>query len=123
MLLSVISAEREVLDLSVSGRLVPNRCQISELCIGGATNAAAEHMAKTLHPPKHLLGSGGRHTEQPKACWIMQRSHPERFEQVFVRMQHAPICPDRQERTPELLEGACPGTAEPKDSRGAGSVF
>lgn len=112
LLLSVMSTGREVFGLSVSGRLAPNRCQISKFCIPGATNAADEHTAKMLHPTKHLLGTQGWPTEQPGAHWITQRSHLERFERVFVGMQHVPICRDRQEQPPEPPEGACPGTAE-----------
>lgn len=92
-LILVIDVGREVLDFGVSGWLAPNRCQISKLCIGGATNAAAKHTAKPLHPMKHLLGTWG----QPGACLITRRSHPEKFKRLFARMQHAPICLDRQE--------------------------
>lgn len=109
--------------MSSSGWLVPNGCQISELCIGQVRNTAAEHMGKPLPPMKHLLSTQGWPTEHSRAHSIMQRSHPERFEWVFVQMQHTLICLHRQEQTLDLLDGACLGRAKLRDSQGAGSVF
>lgn len=63
----------------------------------------------------HEMSAG--HSEQCGARSVSQRSCPKRLERVWVGM------PVWQERTPALLGGACPGTAEPRHSQGAVSSF
>lgn len=57
------------------------------------------------------------------APWLAPDPFQKGWSRILVLTQHAPICLDQPGRTLEPLEGACPGTAEPKRSQHAGPTL